>query len=59
MTVTGQTITFVQVPDDQMYNAMKGAGETFASTLVAMFAAMRNAGCRSITQPDLPYDTKI
>lgn len=59
MTVTGQTITFVQVPDDEMYNALKGAGGTFASTLVAMFAAMRNVGCRLICQPGLPYDTKI
>jgi hypothetical protein len=34
--VTGQTIAFVQVPDDQMYNALKSAGDNFATTLVAI-----------------------
>ncbi|KAK9894420.1 NAD(P)-binding protein [Cystobasidium minutum MCA 4210] len=42
--VTGHTINFVEVPDDQMYAALKGAGEKFATTLVAMYAAMREVG---------------
>lgn len=44
--VTGHTINFVEVPDDQMYAALKGAGEKFATTLVAMYAAMREVGCK-------------
>jgi hypothetical protein len=43
--VTGQTIAFVQIPDDQMYNALKGAGDKFANTMIAMYSAMRDSGC--------------
>lgn len=48
MPVTGHTITFVAVPDDQMYNALKGGGDKMASTLVAMFSAMRDVGCEQL-----------